>query len=517
MPKAPTTRSRTSRNNNNPPPRKPPQTTTNKPPTNPKKSKKTTTYNPAKHSLASLPYHILTTILHYASATPPSPYPDTTLLLNTLTLCRTLYEPTLAVLYHTPPTHTLSTAHRLLHTLRERVHLRPLVKALVVEVEPLLVTRAAPHGAWDICEFLRLASGVREVDIRHPSNGNGGSGSRAWATVAGRQWRYPAALWSILDEAGTLLRGWTWRGEFMDGVLDLDGLKSLHSQRAFSGLRRVGLVGIESNYDEGDMEGDFSREEGCAEVLTLLQSLKEVSFEDCTIVNDHLFSTFIPKAPSCRLSKLEFTNCPRLTSLETNLPSLLQSPLCASTLTSLTISNSPACNLTFTLSLPATLQTLSYTAPPTSSPPLLPMPPTPSHWPRDLTSLTLLLLKFPTQADCAALLSSLISAAPRLTAMHDITLWCILDVNWRARGSFREMWVGRVKDAFGRCWNGGGGGEVRFDNSRPAEKIFSESDFLDFGSGEVRGRRGRRGRRGGAVGILGVRRVVESDDEDYVE
>ncbi|KAG0637023.1 hypothetical protein HOY80DRAFT_1138664 [Tuber brumale] len=513
MPKAPSTRRNLATNQ---PPRKPP--TSSKPPPRPKK--KTTTYNPNKHSLASLPYHILTTILHYAASTPNSPFPDTTLLLKTLTLCRTLYEPTLAVLYHTPPTNTLPCAHRLLHTLREQTHVRPLVKALIVDTEPLLVTRAAPWGAWDICEFLSLASGVREVDIRHTRV------SRARTCVVRRSWQYPSGLWNVLDGTGALLHEWTWRGEFMERI-DLDELKRVHSLRPFLGLRRVGLVGIESN-DEGATAGDLSREEGCAEVLALLGALREVVFEDCSVANEHLFSELTTKAPGTRLTKLSFTDCPRLTSSEDNLPSLLQSPLCSTTLTSLTITNSPSCTLSFTLSLPPTLQILSYTASSIpSSLSILPTPPTPTQWPQDLTSLTLNPIKFTSQTACSALLSSLISAAPRLPAMRDITIWCILDMDWRARGTFRETWEPRVKSAFQRCWTGGGGGEVRFDNSRPAERIFSERDFLDFGNGAGGGGGGRRrrtrasggagGGRSGGVGILGVRRTTESDDEDYTE
>jgi len=98
-------------------------------------------------------------------------------------------------------------------------------------------------------------------------------------------------------------------------------------------------------------------------------------------------------------------------------------------------------------------------------------------------------------------------------------------MDWRARGTFRETWEPRVKSAFQRCWTGGGGGEVRFDNSRPADRIFSERDFFEPESGAGGGGRGRRraraggrgGRRSGGVGILGVRRANESDDEDYTE
>ncbi|CUS10003.1 unnamed protein product [Tuber aestivum] len=514
MPKAPSTRrNRTTR----PPPRKP--TSSSKPPPRPRK--KRTIYNPNRHSLASLPYHILTTILRYAASTPDSPFPNTALLLKTLTLCRTLYEPTLAVLYHTPPTNTLPYAHRLLHALREQAHVRPLVKALIVNTEPLLLTRAAPWGAWDICEFLSLASGVRKVDIR-PTRVSGARGFRME-----RNWQYPSELWKAFDEAGVLLHEWTWRGEFMEQI-DLDEFKRVHSLRPFLGLRSVGLVGIESN-DEGATVGDLSREKGCAEVLAQLGALKVVVFEDCSVVNEHLFSEFTTRAPGARLMKLSFMGCPRLTSSEDNLPSLLQSSLCSTTLTSLTITNSPSCNLSFTLSLPPSLQTLSYTASLTPPPSILPTPPTPAQWPQNLASLTLNRIKFTSQTPCSALLSSLISAAPRLSAMHDITIWCILDIDWRARGAFREIWEPRVKSAFQRCWTGGGGGEVRFDNLRPAERIFSERDFLDFGNetggGGGGGRRrarvggggsGRRGgRRGGAVGILGVRRATESDDEDY--
>ncbi|PWW72660.1 hypothetical protein C7212DRAFT_226107 [Tuber magnatum] len=381
MPKAPPTRRNlTTHKLPRKSPRKPPASS--KPPPRPKK--KGTIYNPNRHSLASLPYHILTTILRYAASTPNSPFPDTALLLKTLTLCRTLYEPTLAVLYHTPPTNTLPYAHRLLYALRERAHVRPLVKVLIVDTEPLLVTRAAPWGAWDICEFLSLASSVREVDIR-PSRI---SGARAFTIE--RNWQYPSELWNVLDEAGVLLHEWTWRGKFMEGVC-LDELKRVHSLRPFSGLRRVGLVGIESN-DEGATVGDLSREEGCAEVLALLGALREVVFEDCSVVNKHLFSEFITRAPRTRLTKLSFTSCPRLTSSGDNLPALLQSPLCNTTLTSLTITNSPSCNLSFTLTLPSTLQTLSYTASLTPSPSplsILPSPPAPAQWPQDLASLTL--------------------------------------------------------------------------------------------------------------------------------
>jgi len=98
-------------------------------------------------------------------------------------------------------------------------------------------------------------------------------------------------------------------------------------------------------------------------------------------------------------------------------------------------------------------------------------------------------------------------------------------MDWRTRGTFRETWEPRVKSAFQRCWTGGGGGEVRFDNSRPAERIFSERDFFDFENGAGGGSRRRRstragdgrGRACGGVGILGVRRANESDDEDYIE
>lgn len=527
------------------PPRKKPRTVASK---STSSSRSRVSYNPSKHSLASLPYHILLTILAHAATTPGAlhDWPSTSFLLSCATLCRTLHDPAIAVLYSNPPTLPTARAHRLLHTLRERPELGQKIKRLAVEVDPLLTTKLGGR-AWDVCEFLLLARGVRDLQFAHEVDNRGDSGVKLG-------WRYSDALWDALEGKrsalegeetepapveGLRLKSWKWSGRLV-GHKSFAEIGVIHELRSFSTLTSISLIYINALVDRHGIN-DGSIEKYVAKLLSSLPELRDIKLEYCTVVNSNFLSVLSASASHLKLRELRVLNCPFLEDSDPSsgaglgLTSFLQQPPCRS-LKVLEVKSCQACSLAFVTALSCTpmLEHLSFDGHISN-----PLSPNASHlesctilsvsdsalirWPRTLQSLTASSLRQWSSAECIAFLTSLVDAAPTMPRLSRIRIWCMLtDIDWRGRAKFREKWTDVVAAAFGNAEMV----EVRFDNARPAGQLWKETDFLEESAvlGRVRkrgvgARRGAGARRGGGrrnrARAGGAGGSESEGDEDY--
>lgn len=497
------------------PPRKKTRTETTKPASS---SRARTSYNPSKHSLASLPYHVLSAILIHAAATPDAlhDWPDPSFLLSCATLCRTLHDPAIAVLYRNPPTLPPTRAHRLLNTLRERPGLGRKIKRLVVEVDPLLTTKLG-RVAWDVCEFVLLARGLQDLQFAHEVD----KPPYREESRMKLGWRYPDALWDALEGRrpeqapveGLRLKSWKWSGRFIGG-LSFDDVGRINGLRSFSTLTSISLIYI-------DTLGDASVEKHIAGLVSSLPDLRDIKFECSSIVNHKLLTLLSTSASHLKLRELRLINCPLLEASDCcssepglGLTSFLQQPPCRS-LQVLEVASCRSCPLTFIAALSSTpvLEHLSfdahlfntsasYASSDTSYAALLPLPDSALvAWPATLRSVTATSLRKWSSGECIAFLSSLVDAAPRMRHMKRVSIWCMLtDIDWRERAEFREKWSEGVGAAFGAAEKV----EVRFDNARPAEQLWREGDFLQEGCVLARTRAVKRIRaKKGAGGVTG--------------
>lgn len=453
----------------------------------------------------------------------------------------------MAALYHNPPTFPPARAHRLLQTLRDRPELGRKIKRLVVEVDPLLTTKLGGR-AWDVCEFVLLARGLRDLQFAHEVD-------RPPYREESRMkfgWRYPDALWDALegkrpgdvrvDVEGLRLKSWKWSGKFI-------GRQSFAEigviRRSLSTLTSISLIYIDTIHDNSGMVNG-SVENYVAKLISSLPELRDIKLECCSVVNPKLLSLLSTSALHLKLRKLRLLNCPFLEDSDPadgvglGLTSFLQQPPCRS-LKVLEIQSCQSCSLRFitALSSTPTLEHLSFDAhifnplfpnvryltPYTT---LLPLSDSDLiRWPPTLQSLTASSLRQWSSAECIAFLTSLVDAAPTVPRLRHIEIWCMLtDIDWRKRAEFREKWYDVIGAAFDRAEKV----EVRFDNARPAEQLWKETDFLQEGAvlGRVRVRgaaarrragaragRNNRGRAGGRAGGGGAGGSENEGDEDY--
>lgn len=511
-------------------------------------------YNPSKHSLASLPYHILLTILAHAATTPGAlhDWPSTSFLLSCATLCRTLHDPAIAVLYFNPPTLPPVRAHRLLHTLRERPELGQKIKRLALEVDPLLITKFGSR-AWDLCEFLLLARGVRDLQFAHEVDRPPYRGGNSRIKLG---WRYPDALWDVLEGKrpaletelppveGLRLKSWKWNGRLI-GHKSFAEIGVIHELRSFSTLTSISLIYIDALVDNHGIH-DGSVEKYVAKLLSSLPELRDIKLECCTVVNPNFISLLSASASHLKLRELRLLNCPFLedsyvsSDTGSGLTSFLQQPPCRS-LKVLEVKSCRACSLAFITALSCTpmLEHLSFDghisnvipfhghisnvvpfkAPHPGYHTLLSLSASACiHWPSTLQSLTASSLREWSSAECIAFLTSLVEAAPTMTRLSRIRIWCMLtDIDWRGRAEFREQWTDVVAAAFSNAEIV----EVRFDNARPAEQLWKETDFLEESAvlGRVRKRGAGARRRGGGrrnrARAGGAGGSESEGDEDY--
>lgn len=359
---------------------------------------------------------------------------------------------------------------------------------------------------WDVCEFVLLARGLQHLEFVHVED------YPPYRRVAGRKlgWGYPDALWDALEEhgpavegeedaqvgpavrEGVRLRSWKWNGTLI-GTLSFPDIDKIHQQRSFSTLTSLSLIyiNVEAGVPQSD---DFERD--IAKLASSLPKLRDVKFTCSTVVNRKFLSYLSVSASHLKLRELRLINCPFLEASDCRdgenpgmgLTSFLQTPICRD-LKVLEIASCRSCTLSFTTALSATptLEHLSFDARliftaqtgyvglnydsllSITDAALI-------TWPPTLQSLTATSLRRWGSTECIAFLSSLVDAAPTMQRLKRLEIWSMLtDIDWRERAEFREHWTEVVEGAF----SGTEKVEVKFDNARPAGKLWGEEDFIE--------------------------------------
>jgi hypothetical protein len=243
----------------------------------------------------------------------------------------------------------------------------------------------------------------------------------------------------------------------MDG-LDMPKLVAIHSMRSFSALKTLSLVCVPTLHDGGLIV----KETEMAQLIGMLSNLTELTFNCCPIANDQFLTLLADKAQQLTLESLSFIFCDNLTGGSTGLAKFLGRPLCRR-LKTLQIRTCTKFSLSFLTTLAHStpyLQTLAYEdqlflplIDVYQPPPQQPSFPT---WPQTLTSLTLWCLKRISSESCSAFLESLLMAAPTLTNLRHVSIWCILALSHHAQAEFRKEWAPRLQQGFARRCNSGG-------------------------------------------------------------
>lgn len=406
-------------------------------------------------NLSQLPYHILLDIFLFAShGNFVHGWPNCTCLAALARTCKNFYEPAISALYRNPPTAPPVRAHQLLRRLRERPELGSKVKRLVLDIDPLLKLSTAGYGRFDAGEFVSLCSGIKEVWISHPWD----LPPYRWDTNIPPHWKYPQELFDALEggapkradgeaeeTARTPIRlhGWRWNHLFTD----IEHVAHRHLQPSFQTLRRLSIIYIL------DPLLDFGP------ALAVLPHLEDLELERCSF-RPAILSGIATAAPALRLKSLSLINCGELESL--SLSELLRSRTCGQ-LEHLQVASCRSCDLAFLSALSHTpnLLTLHFegkyfstTAIYNDAKPgyqtLLPLDSMPLY-PPNLRSLKLLNLRKWSAEEVEAFLDSLVSAAPRLRRMRELSLHCILDgFGWRERAGVRDKYEPKLLHAFVR-------------------------------------------------------------------
>ena len=378
--------------------------------------------------------------------------------------CKNFYEPAISALYRNPPTAPPVRAHQLLRRLRERPELGRKVKRLVLDIDPLLKLSTAGYGRFDVGKFVSLCSGIKEVWISHHWD----FPPYRWDTNTPPHWKYPQELFDALEGGApegaaaqggaqddgkgvaaemactpVRLHGWRWNHLFTD----IEHITRRHLQPSFQALRRLSIIYIR------DSLLDFGP------ALAVLPVLDELELERCNF-GPAILSGIATAAPRLRLKSLSLINCAELES--SSLSELLLSNTCGQ-LEHLQVASCRSCDLAFLSALSHTpnLRSLHFegkyfstTAIYNDAKPgyrtLLPLDAVPLY-PSKLQSLKLLNLRKWSAEEAEAFLNSLVSAAPLLRRMRELSLHCILDgFGWRERADVRDKYETKLLHAFVR-------------------------------------------------------------------
>ncbi len=421
----------------------------------------------ADQPLELLPYHVLLEIFVYASESSNDPSEDRRTarwLLNAARTCKALIEPALTALYRSPPLLTVVKGGQLHHDLKRdpaltRYNYRNKIHRLEINVVPVLGFSRSRENHFDIAELVSLTPNLRHlrlVEPRVPVNSN----TAGWWS----RWTYPEKLFDALERTGIRLRSWGWDRRLTRPDCTMSFIKAAHLLPPFQTLVHVAFIRYNGTFDESPLysgsdassPGGPQRLNGAVELadaLSVLSRLQSLHFERCPIVTDALLQR-LPEG----LTSLRLVDCPNLT-FET-LESYLRSHLGRS-LRRLKLRSDDSMKPAFLAKLDQycpELQVLDlecrYDNPRHSYGTHLEMALSEvfesPRWPSTLQHLELVNFRMATIATAEAFFEALVRAGPNLPHLRELVFKAIIEDEWRARATFRELWVPRLKRIFKR-------------------------------------------------------------------
>ncbi|KAI9774821.1 MAG: hypothetical protein M1840_000037 [Geoglossum simile] len=405
----------------------------------------------------SLPYYVLVQIFTFAAHPLYDekhwPQPSVAWLVKTSQVCRSFTEPCLTVLYHTPPLIPSRKVHALNNLLafppeKRTFEYNKKIRCLEVEVSQALSLTYRGRQNDEIQTLIPNLPLLEDLEFFHLAD------RPPYRETAPRKaWRYPDHLFTTLEFARIRLRSWRWNTRFCDPNRSFPDLERTHLQPAFRDLERL----VFTNYDRSDGRDPedntcATNEEYLARAISVLPSLKSLSFESCSIVNERL----LPLLPNS-LSVLSITNCAGITS-DILHPFLISN---GSHLRELVLDHNQRLNLSFLPDLAEACPQLemirmdfkyykklgSYrdSEPKFNNLLLLHEVPT---WPPKLQSIELVHLRKWDVEVAAMFFRSLVNAAANLPQLRRLVLRVILRIGWRDRAHFRSDWINRLERVF---------------------------------------------------------------------
>jgi hypothetical protein len=257
-----------------------------------------------------LEYQILLQIFKYAAyplyVGASHARPTIQWLLDISLLSKSFRAAAVAALLHSPPIYPAERAHGLLHLLKHdqdalSTNYRSKIREINVEARNLSTKKsgvALQDVLGRLTPLLSVLNIYHNFDLIKPTIWNRPSTSK-------KNWSYPSDLFDTLDDAGIHLRGFSWNGRFPETKQVLERMPSLHQRPCLHSLQSLSLLNmtIPEKTAEAESEGLLTT------ALSYLPELRELVFENCTILNEAVLAR-LPHHLRC----LSLTTCANVTS-----------------------------------------------------------------------------------------------------------------------------------------------------------------------------------------------------------
>lgn len=405
----------------------------------------------------SLPLAILRDIFVFASQ--PMDGDNVSWLLKAAQTCRAFAEPALEAYYLAPAIMNTLHPHHLLELLRIRrdrhINYNTKVKRLELDMTRLSYT-AHNRPLFDLSELIAELPQLHHLEITNPID------VPPYRRVKKQQWYYPANLFQTLEKHGQRLKTWRWSRDMISDlslVCEPDQLfphmASVHEGKAFSSLERLVICGFDVNDSPSAVTTGDDGEEFVLDMpwaIEKLPSVKDLTFISCNIVRDN----FLNRLPG-NLERLELINCWKVDG------DMLSEYLAqnGAQLKELILGHNVTLNLNFLTTLASSCPRLEvlrvdghyyseriaindadpeYTELLTSSD-----VPT---WPTTLRHLSLLHLQKWSQDAGTNFFRSLVEGAPSLPNLRHLAIQAHINIPWRDRAGFRDMWTDRLQRVY---------------------------------------------------------------------
>lgn len=405
----------------------------------------------------SLPLAILRDTFIFASQ--PMNGENVSWLLKAAQTCRAFAEPALEAYYFAPAIMNTLHPHHLLELLRirkdRRINYNTKVKRLELDMTRLSYT-AHNRPLFDLSELVAELPQLHHLEITNPID------VPPYRRVRNQQWYYPANLFQTLEEHGQRLKTWRWsRDMISDMSLSSEPeqlfphIASVHEGKAFNSLERLVVCGFDMNDSPSAITTSDDGEEVILDLpwaIEKLPSVKDLTFISCNIVRDD----FLNRLPG-NLERLELINCWKVNG------NMLAEYLAqkGAQLKELILSHNVTLNLTFLTTLAISCPRLEVLrvnghyyseriaindADPEYEE-LLTSSDVPT-WPTTLRHLSLLHLQKWSQEAGTNFFRSLVEGAPSLSDLRHLAIQAHINIPWRDRAGFRDMWTDRLQRVY---------------------------------------------------------------------
>lgn len=409
----------------------------------------------------TLPYHLLLQIFQYASYPLVDesfePTASVSWLLNSAMICKAFCEPALSTLYYAPPLSPPSRMHGLIAHLSTQgpsstFNYKGKIRYLDMEATSTLVRKYGGRVPVDLGDLLVHTPQLQGLGI-HLVSDQPRYRKRDNARTRTVKAVYQKSIFSALETSKISLRTWKWNSRLAGSRYSSLDMKEIYCSSPFQTLRSLVVVNFQTL--ETQSASSQSIEEELAAAINSLPSLKRLSFEISSVVNEKM----LPSLPE-NLESFHIIDCSSITSDMLGVFLVTH----GRNLRELVLDHNKLLNLSFLVDLAASSPKLerlkmnmtyynSHFTFQDSEPQYdtLLLPGEEPTWPASLQVLELLQLR-KLHADSAKdFFSSLINSASTLMNLRKLVIKASLDsleLGWRDRASFRDEWIGKLQHVF---------------------------------------------------------------------